>query len=319
MLQYTSMALFVLVFKLIAPIFIIVFLGAFLRYRGMLTDRFVTTASQLTFQTALPALIFLKIAKAPLHELATFNLIWAALMALAVYSLGLVLLSRHYRPNQAVFIQAGFRSNFGIIGLSIAWLLWGNIGLSQAALLLAFISPLYNVGSIVVFNYYNPQANGPSYWQSFVKTPMLWGALLGITFAYYDWGISPVAEQTLQYLGALALPLALIGIGATCTKETILSLSWVHAVVCGLKLIVAPALAVGIGLALGLSGLDLGVLFLLMATPTAVASFIVAQSLNGDIKLASSLVVMTTILSSITLPIGITLLVYGGWISLPGF
>lgn len=310
------MALFVSVFKLIVPIFILVLLGALLRYRGMLTDRFVSTASHLVFQTALPALVFLKIANAPLHQLASLTLVWAALVSLAIYTVGLIIISRYYPPNQAVFIQAGFRSNFGIIGLSIAWLLWGNPGLSKAALLLAFISPLYNVGSIVVFNYYNPQANGPSYWQSFVKTPMLWAALLGIAFAYYNWGISPVAEQTLQYLGALALPLALIGIGATCTKETILSLSWVHGVVCGLKLIVAPALAVGIGIALGLSGLDLGVLFLLMATPTAVASFIVAQSLNGDTKLASSLVVMTTILSSITMPIGITLLVYGGWITL---
>ncbi len=310
------MALFVSVFKLIVPIFILVLLGAFLRHRGMLTDRFVTTASQLVFQTALPALVFLKIANAPLHQLASLNLVWAALFSLAIYTVGLIILSRYYPPNQAVFIQAGFRSNFGIIGLSIAWLLWGNIGLSKAALLLAFVSPLYNVGSIVVFNYYNPQASGPSYWQSFIKIPMLWGALLGIVFAYYTWSISPVAEQTLQYLSALALPLALIGIGATCTKETLRSLSAVHAVVCGLKLILAPALAVGIGLLIGLSGLDLGILFLLMATPTAVASFIVAQTLSGDAKLAGSLVVMTTVLSSITLPIGIALLVYGGWVTL---
>jgi predicted permease len=85
--------------------------------------------------------------------------------------------------------------------------------------------------------------------------------------------------------------------------------------VCLLKLVIAPALAVSIGIAMGLTGMDLGILFLLMATPTAVASFIVAQTLSNDAKLAGSLVVMTTILSSITLPIGIALLVHGGWLS----
>ncbi|MBD97902.1 AEC family transporter [Candidatus Marinamargulisbacteria bacterium] len=309
------MALFVSVFKLIAPIFIIVSLGAFLRYRGMLTDRFVTTASQLVFQTAMPALIFLKISNAPLHELTNLTLMWVSLSVFATYSLGLMFMSRYYPAHQAVFIQAGFRSNFGIIGLSIAWLLWGTIGLSKAALLLAVVSPLYNVSSIIIFNYYNSQASGPGYWESFVKTPLLWGALLGIVFAYYSWEVPPVAEQTLQHISALALPLALIGIGATCTKETIRSLSRIHAVVCLLKLVIAPALAVSIGIAMGLTGMDLGIVFLLMATPTAVASFIVAQTFSTDAKLAGSLVVVTTILSSITLPIGIALLVHGGWLS----
>ena len=67
------------------------------------------------------------------------------------------------------------------------------------------------------------------------------------------------------------------------------------------KLVAYPGL-IYLGLrALGLGGIDLEVPVLIMASPTAVVSFVMAQEMNGDETLAGAIVIGTTSVSSLTL------------------
>ena len=54
---------FLFSFNNVAPIFIIIFLGSFLKKKGIINDGFANAASKLVFTTALPALIFSSISK----------------------------------------------------------------------------------------------------------------------------------------------------------------------------------------------------------------------------------------------------------------
>ena len=70
----------------------------------------------------------------------------------------------------------------------------------------------------------------------------------------------------------------------------------------GLRLLVAPAIAIGIGQLIGLQGQDLQVLVLQGAMPTAVNTFIWVTEFGGDADLVARAIVLSTLLSSITLP-----------------
>jgi predicted permease len=75
----------------------------------------------------------------------------------------------------------------------------------------------------------------------------------------------------------------------------------------GLKLLAGPALAAAAGAAVGLAGLDLAVLVVLGAMPTAVNAAMLAIEFDGDAALVGEAVVAGTALALATLPMALTL------------
>ena len=70
------------------------------------------------------------------------------------------------------------------------------------------------------------------------------------------------------------------------------------------RLCLAPALGLLVALGMGVRGDELGVLFLLLASPVAAASYVMVVAARGDGILAANLVVVTTLLSAVTIPLG---------------
>ena len=69
------------------------------------------------------------------------------------------------------------------------------------------------------------------------------------------------------------------------------------------RLLGLPALAIGFGLAFGLSGMALTIAVICAATPTATSSYILARELGGDAPLAANLIAVQTVLAMLTLPL----------------
>ena len=59
--------------NIVAPVFLIVFLGALLRLRHQINDEFSNMASKIIFNVALPVLIFLKLSAVNMVELLNVN------------------------------------------------------------------------------------------------------------------------------------------------------------------------------------------------------------------------------------------------------
>ena len=60
------------------------------------------------------------------------------------------------------------------------------------------------------------------------------------------------------------------------------------------RLLVAPLVAVATGLAFGLSGVPMGVLYLMSATPVAAASYVMARAMGGNDVAAANITGITT-------------------------
>lgn len=305
-----------LVFTLnaIAPIFLIVFLGIILKRLDIIDDRFIDVSSRLVFSFTLPTMIFLKVSETPLNDVidpeaviyiyASFGVIFLILQFTASRLVEL-------DNDKGVFVQGSFRGNFAILGLAIIAELFGDAGLARAAILMVFIVPLNNILSVITLSIPLQEKRGLDLLRvtgSILKNPLVLAIFAGIPFAYFQWHIPIVLQKAGGQLAAISLPLALIGIGGALRFDRLRENPQLAFWATIIKLLIIPVLLTGGAVFLELDREIIGILFVLFASPTAVVSFIMANAMGRNERLAANIVLLTTILSAITLSSGILFL-----------
>ena len=306
--------------SLVAPVFLIVALGYFLKKLGMINENFVTISSKIVFSVSLPALIFLEIATIDLSEIFNFGQI-SFVYAGSLISFGFVwLIADFFTKNgkdKASFIQGSFRGNFAIVGLAIIVNFYGTESLGKASLVLAFTIPLYNVLSVIALTIplrKEKQLNYKTTLLEIAKNPLIIAVLSAIPFSYLDLEIPGIIYKTGSYLSALTLPLALIGIGGFLSFKDIAQGSSLTILSTSLKLIIFPAVTTFAAYLLGFTGMDLGIIFIVFACPTAIASFIMAEAMGANSRLAGNILLLTTLASVVTITLGLFILKENGLI-----
>ena len=68
-----------------------------------------------------------------------------------------------------------------------------------------------------------------------------------------------------------------------------------------IRLILLPVAMMALGIAIGLRGVELFLMLMIFGTPTATASFPMAQNMGGDGLLAGQLVFVSTVVSLATI------------------
>ncbi len=304
----------IVVAGLVAPVFIIVALGYLLKKLGMINDNFVKLSSKIVFTVSLPALIFSEIAKTDLTQILNFGLVgFAYVGTLATFffawfiSIPLVKTA----TDRTVFIQGSFRGNFAVIGLALIANVYGFDNLGKASLLLAFTIPIYNTLAVIALTVplrNERQMNTGYLIGEIIRNPLVLAVIFAIPFSYFRIELPFIVSKTINYVAALALPLALLGIGgfmdfAELKKGFTLSLYSTF-----LKLILFPFATIYAAYLIGFRGYDLGILFILFACPTAIASFIMAEAMGSNSKLAANILLLTTLASLITITLGLFIL-----------
>lgn len=301
-------------FNVVVPIFIIVFFGVFLKAKKIINDNFINTSTNLVFKIALPALLFRDIAKTDFRKVFNINLIIYALAGITLSFIVLcVLVPLFVKDNRSrgAFIQGVFRSNYAIIGLPLAYNMFGQSGFAKSAVLLSFAVPLFNVLAIIILTVTSPNAVNSSKKDivfNVIKNPLILSVLLAIPFSYYQITLPQIASKSIDYLASIAIPLALLGLGGqfsfTSVKKSLsLSLSATF-----LRLVIAPLIFTFAAFYVGFRNEELGALFILFGSPTAVSSYIMAKAMDSDSDLAAHIVLMTTLGSVLTIFAGVFIL-----------
>ncbi len=308
----------ILILGLVSPVFLIIALGYLLKILHIINDSFVNLSSKIVFTVSLPALIFIEVSKISLSEVLDIKML-AFVYAGIIISFVLVWiisvpLIKDGRDRGA-FIQGSFRGNYAIIGLALISNIFGSDKLGKASLLLAFIIPLYNILSVVALTVPNrkeKQLNTSKTLLEIIKNPLIIAVLLAVPFSIYRWELPDVILTTVDYLAALSLPLALIGIGGFMNFNEIRKASFIAVLSTILKLIFIPLAACIIAYEMNFPAGDMGIIFIFFGCPTAIASFIMAEAMGSNGRLAGNIVLMTTLGSVITITIGLFLLKQNG-------
>lgn len=298
-------------FQVTAPVFLILSLGVVLKYRGQLNDGFLQVSSSLVFNICLPILMFIAIIDRKVDIYAHLSLVVFCVAASVVVFIVFWLIS--FRSiaavDRGVVVQGAFRSNLGVVGLALCINAFGSEGLAIAVIILAVVTPVFNILSVYALNH----ALNPDRPFSFVKTgldilknPLILAIILAMLFGQLDLTLPKVLYDAGSYLARMTLPLALIVIGGSLSlrelKNSRFELTW--AVLA--KLIVMPMMVVIPAYLAGFDGVVLGCILLMFASPTAAASFVMVRLIGGNFLLASNIIVFSTILSAVT----ISLLLY---------
>lgn len=290
------------------PVFLILSLGVILRLRGQLNEGFLQASSSLVFNICLPLLMFLAIIDRQVDLNSHISLVLFCLSAsVAAFIFFWFASSRGISAiERGVVVQGAFRSNLGVIGLALCINAFGSAGLSISVVILAVVTPVFNILSVFALNHSANAGRPISLAKTcfdIVKNPLIISILLATLFSLLDLTLPKVLYDAGSYLARMTLPLALLVIGGSLSfrelKKSRFELSWA---VIG-KLAVMPVIVVFFAYLAGFDGVALGCILLMFASPTAAASFVMVRLIGGNFLLASNIIVISTILSAFTISV----------------
>jgi malate permease and related proteins len=297
----------------LVPVFCIIAIGAGLRRIGFMSAEFQRDLTQAAYWVGLPALLLVKIAEAPQLSEAGPALIILLVGALVLTGLGAAVcwLLKLDGWRWGTFIQASFRGNTAFIGLPVVIYAFadspGTIAERAESIAVLTLGPLiilYNILSVLVLllsRHRVTRAGLLKVGKGLITNPLLIACVAGGLLAEFKVDLPESLSRTCLTLGQFALPAALLSIGGTLVTTKLGHNLTRASVAMVLKTVAGPALALLGAWLLGADAEQTAVAAIMMGVPTAVASFVLADQFEGDVPLAASTVVISTIASAATL------------------
>lgn len=302
------------------PIFCIITLGILFKKIGWMSEEFAKLGSELVFKVTLPCLLFVKIVKTDFSHGFPITLIIYALIATVVI---FVLLDRLVAPrlkeplDRGVFVQGAFRSNMGIIGLAYCLSAFGEKVVAIASIYMAVVTILFNVLAVITLTRHQVLSAAPRNFaqllKDILKNPLILAISAAMIISLNDIPVSEIVLNTGGYFSQMTLPLALLCAGASIRLHEFQTSKPLYWAVSG-KLLVVPLLITLGGVAIGLRGESLGVLYLMCASPAAAASYPMAQAMGTNHHLAAAIIAATSLGSLISTTLGVFILRVSGLI-----
>ncbi len=314
----------------VAPVVLLILLGYLLKQNGFLSKDFVKTGNKLVFNVCLPCMLFINV-----YDIDGFSsinwdiIIYCVAVLLVIFALGYVtsVLVTKVPERRGVIWQCTFRSNFAIIGLSLAGALGGENAVAVAAIVSSFTVPLFNILAVIALSLF-VEGNGDKKSDvrkilgNIAKNPLIIAVGLGLICLVirelqvmrFGSAVFTLKHQgkllytTLNNLKAIASPFALLVLGGQFEFSAVKGLLKEIAAGTLWRIVLAPLLGIGGAILLSRSFgiLNCGVnefpaLIAMFGSPVAVSSAVMAGSMGGDEQLATQLVVWTSLLSILTI------------------
>lgn len=194
--------------------------------------------------------------------------------------------------------------------LPIVFAVFGEVGLSRAAIVIGALVPVINIMAVLVLARWGEGQGGG--WraagQALARNPILWSCGIGLALNLLRVPPGPV-DDALDLLGDGALPLGLLVAGAGLNFAAAAARPVTIAVVCAVKLVAMPVLMWSLCRLFGGDPLSQGVALACGSAPGAAAAYVLARQMGGDAPLMAGIVAFTTLASVVTIPV--LLLVFG--------
>jgi predicted permease len=300
----------------IIPIFGIILLGWLARVFGFMRTEFIEPANRLVFYLAIPAMVFRSISRTTLgNQFDGLVVLLVMLSVCSVFAIAWLLATMVQMPqgHRGTFIQNSFHGNLGYIGLAVAFYYLGRDGFVRASILAGFIMILQNFLAVIALQVNAPRtAASPKRAMVILKimgNPIIVSALAGMVVSLTALPVPLVLGRCLDILSDLALPLALLIIGASLSFETVPARLKAVLTTGLLKLILMPAVGWALFHVLDLESKTVLPAIILLAAPTATVTYVMAKEMHGDSEFAVVAISVNTLLSAAT---------YTIWLSLAG-
>ncbi len=331
------MDVFLFALNAILPIILLIFLGYVLKRIGFLKKEFVEYGNKFVFMVCIPVLLYQNIYD--IDSLASIDwpvIIYAILGILFIFFLGIILVKLTIPDDRqkGVILQCVFRSNYAIIGVSLATQLSGEQGKAIASLLSAFSIPVFNILAVISLAMFIKESGHKvslkSTLKNIIKNPLIIGCLIGLMvlgirslipltddgeLVFSIKNNLPFLYTAIKQIATIASPLALIILGGDFTFSAVRGMLKQIIIGTSVRVVIVPALMIGGAVLLSeytnMLNFDATVypsLIALFGTPVAVSSAIMAEQMHNDGVLAGQLVIWTSLCSVFTIFIAVVIL-----------
>jgi len=299
-----------LIFSLNAtmPLFVMMVLGFLLKKYHFLDEHSTGVINKLVFKVFLPALLFIDLAGKDFVSIWDTKMVvfcFVATVVSIVLAAGLSLFSKN-KAERGEIIQAAYRSGAATLGIAFMTNIYDDA--SMIALMIIGSVPLYNVAAVVILDLTSPNNeshSGKALWiktaKNAITNPIILGILFGMIWSVCRIGQPVIFAKSLTYLGNLASPLALIGLGASFELCDVRE-KWKETLgVSGIKLFLWCMVFLPLAIFMGFRNEKLVAILVMLGSATTSSSFIMAKNMGHEGKISSCAVMVTTLLSSFTL------------------
>ncbi len=284
--------------EIVAPVFILAGIGfAWVKAGFEYRVEFVT---RLGMTLAVPCLVFTALMQTTLPGGAVATATLAALAAYAAVTAIFAALLATLRLDRRTFLAPLIFGNTGNLGLPLALLAFGQEGLSYAVIVFAMTG-------ILSFTFGVWLVSGGGSLRKVVQEPLVAATVLGALFLWQGWQTPRFLTNTLDLIGQMAIPLMLITLGVAVARITPGRVGQAFGLA-AVKFAVCAGVAWAMGHAFGLDPVAAAVLVVQMSTPVAVTSYLLAEKYGARAQDVAGLVVISTLMSVVTLPLLLGLL-----------
>lgn len=301
----------------LSPIFLIIFLGYFLKQTKLISEAFIYDLRRLVFYIFLPTLLFLKTSTGHIDNINNYSMvILGAIVPLLIIALISLLTLRQLKiikhNNFTALLQGMITGNAVLIGLPIALVLFNKSEMTTYYIIITAGNLVINTLIIILLTKINSGKK-----VSIVKTlleviqnPILiavfGGLLINIT------NIVSLPKSVTKALEMISQPTGVMGmilVGSSLELKDLFTNKREVILSSAVRLVLIPFMTYWICNLLDVSKSMTAVAILFNSVPVAVSSYVYEAELKGNPKLASKLIAFQTLASAFTIPFIIEYLV----------
>jgi malonate transporter len=285
---------------LLLPDFLLIVAGWLVCRHTPLDRKVWDGVERLVYFVLFPALLFQAIARNPLQPGTALPLLacgWAVIGSGIALSYALRLAPGVDPRLHASGAQTAFRFN-SYVALALAERVAGAPGLAWTALLVSVCVPVCNVAAVWPL----ARHGGHGYLRELARNPLILATVGGLLVNLLGLRLPELAATTLARIGAAALPLGLMAVGAGLQMGALREGPGLAAGLLAIRHAVLPALAIGLVIAFALPPAQQAIVVAFAALPTASSAYVLAVRMGGHGGYVAGLVTVSTLLAMLGLP-----------------
>lgn len=290
--------------SIILSILLLISIGFFSKRAGLLKKEDTAVLNTIIIYLTMPALIFRAVFESDVS--ASLLKIPALALVIVALSMGVAFIAgraaRLSKPTFGALLIAASIGNTGYLGFPLTLQLFGIGNLVKAVFydLFGTVIFMFTVGLIVADAYGDGQARINK-----IKEILTFPPLLGLVTALILKGVAlpGFVMDTIGFLAGATVPLIMFSIGLALEVTDVGRYKLEIGIAGVTKLAVAPVIAFFGASALGIPRADIGIMVLEASMPTAMVSMIIGLKYGLDTDFLPVVIVVTTMISLITIPI----------------
>ncbi len=303
-----------IVINTLFPLLAMMALGCFLRQSGITSDEFLKTLDKLVYYIFFPVMLFWKTSGTTGSDPSGVGLVLSGVIAVAiasVASLSYIGKGRVSRYGAGSFYQACYRFNT-YIGMAVVLTVLGEEGVRLFSILIGCMIPTINVMAVSVLIWYSGKS--PSLGRrmryllwAIISNPLILGCAGGLFLSHTGIKLPVFINNSFALVSSMTLPLALISMGGILTFSGITQHGRAAFAAAGIKLIILPVTGFLLLKLFAVSDLAFKTGMIYFCLPTSTAIHVLSGQLNSDVELASTAVMISTLVSFISLSVALIL------------